>query len=130
MPTTEYRLDLCGRDVTSTVGRAGGWIVDHAMAGWRVTVCIPEGTDARALEVLGADVGPCEKAGPGHHAVHEVSGAASGPGREHVCHQLSAAARAFKANALLAAGLQRAPVDLEDFWLLERREAGRAGPPS
>jgi hypothetical protein len=51
-----YRLDVVAPTVLDAVAFAGGWIYDRVMAGWDVTVLIAADEDARALEILGADV--------------------------------------------------------------------------
>lgn len=49
-----YRLDVVAADVVDVVKYAGGWLFDRAMAGWDVTVLIPDHPDDRPLQVLGA----------------------------------------------------------------------------
>lgn len=38
---------------TEVVRHTGGWLFDHVMAGWDVTVLAPDDGDSRALEILG-----------------------------------------------------------------------------
>lgn len=38
---------------TEIVRQTGGWLFDHVMAGWDVTVLAPDDGDGRALEILG-----------------------------------------------------------------------------
>jgi hypothetical protein len=52
-----YRLDVVGASVADVVRFAGGWLFDRAMAGWDVTVLLPdigERHDDRPLHILGA----------------------------------------------------------------------------
>lgn len=48
-----YRLDVIAVSALDVVQSAGGWLYDRAMAGWRVTVSLPDGRDARCLRILG-----------------------------------------------------------------------------
>lgn len=48
-----YRLDVVAASVADVVQSAGGWLYDRAMAGWEVTVLLPQRGDARALRILG-----------------------------------------------------------------------------
>lgn len=49
-----YRLDVIAVSAVDVVRSAGGWLYDRAMAGWQVTVLLPDGADARSLRILGA----------------------------------------------------------------------------
>jgi hypothetical protein len=51
-----YRLDVVAASAADVVQSAGGWLYDRAMAGWEVTVLLPERCDARALRILGVRV--------------------------------------------------------------------------
>jgi len=51
-----YRLDVIAASVLDVVEAAGGWLFDRRMAGWDVTVLVPEGEDVRALQILGVDI--------------------------------------------------------------------------
>jgi hypothetical protein len=54
-----YRLDVVAGDVVDVVRFAGGWLFDRAMAGWDVTVLLPDladHPDRRPLQILGARV--------------------------------------------------------------------------
>jgi hypothetical protein len=55
-----YRLHVVAASVVDVVKFAGGWLVDRAMAGWDVTVLLPDHQadhpDDRALQILGAQV--------------------------------------------------------------------------
>jgi hypothetical protein len=54
-----YRLDVVATDVVDVVRFAGGWLFDRAMAGWDVTVLLPDladHPDRRPLQILGAQV--------------------------------------------------------------------------
>ncbi|OBH12170.1 hypothetical protein [Mycobacterium sp. E1747] len=48
-----YRLDVIAVSALDVVQSAGGWLYDRAMAGWQVTVLLPDGGDARSLRILG-----------------------------------------------------------------------------
>lgn len=48
-----YRLDVVAASAVDVVQSAGGWLYDRAMAGWEVTVLLPQGRDTRALRILG-----------------------------------------------------------------------------
>src|SRR5579875_2781982 len=48
-----YRLDVVAVDVADVVLSAGGWLFDRAMAGWEVSVLLPEPSDALPLRILG-----------------------------------------------------------------------------
>jgi hypothetical protein len=49
-------LSVMSTDVVDVVRFAGGLIFDRVKLGWRVTVLLPAGEDARPLRILGADV--------------------------------------------------------------------------
>ena len=54
-----YRLDVVATNVVDVVRFAGGWLFDRAMAGWDVTVLLPDladHPDRRPLQILGAQV--------------------------------------------------------------------------
>ena len=55
MPDNRYRLDVIAPNVRDVVKSAGGWLFDHRMAGWDVTVAVWEGGDVRPLQILGVD---------------------------------------------------------------------------
>ncbi|WP_166909352.1 hypothetical protein [Mycobacterium sp. DL440] len=55
MPDTRYRLDVIAPNVLDVVKSAGGWLFDHSMAGWDVTVMVCASGDFRPLHILGAD---------------------------------------------------------------------------
>jgi hypothetical protein len=137
-----YRLDIVSPTVADAVAFAGGWLFDRAMAGWDVTVLIPNtGEDVRPLEILGAtvlDLEPVLESWTDRPHPQTVSVAAGlfendervrrhvrkaldhgltevtlwgdhCPAELHsdvdaVRHELSAAARAFKSQALAAVG--------------------------
>ncbi|MGE2814870.1 hypothetical protein ACQI5H_06955 [Mycobacterium heidelbergense] len=48
-----YRLDVVAASAADVVQSAGGWLYDRVMAGWQVTVLLPEGCDSRSLRILG-----------------------------------------------------------------------------
>ncbi|MCX2934561.1 hypothetical protein ORI20_30290 [Mycobacterium sp. CVI_P3] len=53
-----YRLDVLAGSVADVVEAAGGWLFDRRMAGWDVTVLVPEDEDVHALRILGVDILP------------------------------------------------------------------------
>ena len=48
-----YRLDVIAASAADAVHSAGGWLYDRAMAGWEVTVLLPQSCDSRPLRILG-----------------------------------------------------------------------------
>lgn len=48
-----YRLDVVAASAGDVVQSAGGWLYDRVMAGWQVTVLLPERCDSRSLRILG-----------------------------------------------------------------------------
>ena len=48
-----YRLDVVATSAVDVVQSAGGWLYDRMMAGWEVTVLLPDGLDTRPLRILG-----------------------------------------------------------------------------
>jgi hypothetical protein len=48
-----YRLDVVATSAADVVQSAGGWLYDRVMAGWEVTVLLPDGCDSRSLRILG-----------------------------------------------------------------------------
>jgi len=55
--TNPYRLEVFTSSVHEVVTEAGGWIVDHVLAGWTVTVITDAADDtARAVKILGCQV--------------------------------------------------------------------------
>lgn len=53
---TRYRLDVLAPSVLGAVQSVGGWLFDHAMAGWEVTVLLIDREDSLPLKILGAEV--------------------------------------------------------------------------
>lgn len=96
-----YRVDVVACSVADAVRRAGGWIFDHTMQGWTVNVRVPQPCDSRPLEILGAIVNESRHS---DCVAPQVILQSTGTTRR-VEHRLSGAARVFKAQALLAAGL-------------------------
>ncbi len=119
---TRYELDVIGVDAADLVRSAGGWLFDRAMAGWDVQVTLTEEGDLRPLQILGLRIGQ-RRDQPVALAVAGVLGgqvqtalnrggaevtvwdADRLTGLEPVRYVLSSAARAFKAQALAAVGL-------------------------
>ncbi|OBH39428.1 hypothetical protein A5692_08030 [Mycobacterium sp. E342] len=81
-----YRLDVIAVSALDVVRSAGGWLYDRAMAGWQVTVLLPDGGDARSLRILGVQAVDFEE-----HV------AAAGPGS--MSQSLAVSAEAFAADA-------------------------------
>ena len=79
-----YRLDVVGASAVDVVQSAGGWLYDRVMAGWQVTVLLPQRSDTRPLRILGVTVS---------HLDSEFD--APGPGR----HSLAVSAEAFAGDA-------------------------------
>jgi hypothetical protein len=48
-----YRLDVIAASAADAAHSAGGWLYDRAMAGWEVTVLLPQSCDTRPLRILG-----------------------------------------------------------------------------
>ncbi len=46
-------MTLIASSVTDVVTSAGGWLFDRRMAGWQVTVLVPDRVGERALQILG-----------------------------------------------------------------------------
>jgi hypothetical protein len=57
-----YRLDVVAANALDVVQSAGGWLYDRAMAGWEVTVLLPQGCDTRPLRILGVRAANLEPA--------------------------------------------------------------------
>lgn len=51
---TRYRVVVVAPRAADVVRYAGGWLFDHASAGWEVSVLLSDLEDVRALEILGA----------------------------------------------------------------------------
>ncbi|MGD1172382.1 hypothetical protein ACKUVQ_02855 [Mycobacterium seoulense] len=81
-----YRLDVIAVSALDVVRSAGGWLYDRAMAGWQVTVLLPDGHDARPLRILGVQAADLEE-----------QFAATGPGW--TSQSLAVSAEAFAADA-------------------------------
>ncbi|MGZ4511234.1 MAG: hypothetical protein ACXVX6_03200 [Mycobacterium sp.] len=81
-----YRLDVIAVSALDVVQSAGGWLYDRAMAGWQVTVLLPNGSDARSLRILGVQALDLED-----------QLAAMGPGS--ASQSLAVSAEAFTADA-------------------------------
>lgn len=136
-----YRLDVIAVDVAGLVQAAGGWLYHRVASGWDVHVLVPPEQDRRPLEILGARTADLESQPAGHglavfgdafvtdpqirrqvqqalrHSMTEVvlwgdSWPAEVDRRLGTVHHLpTVAGRAFKRQALVAAGLADAPTD-------------------
>jgi hypothetical protein len=51
-----YRLDVVAASALDVVQSAGGWLYDRVMAGWEVTVLLPNSGDTRSLRILVVNV--------------------------------------------------------------------------
>lgn len=51
-----YRIAIVAPDVIDAVRSVGGWVFDRVMAGWEVTVLVPDLVDPAPLRMLGAIV--------------------------------------------------------------------------
>jgi hypothetical protein len=57
-----YRLDVVAASAADVVQSAGGWLYDRVMAGWEVSVLLPQGCDTHPLRILGVQaLGPEER---------------------------------------------------------------------
>ncbi|UXA07410.1 hypothetical protein KXD96_04535 [Mycobacterium sp. SMC-2] len=83
-----YRLDVIAVSAPDVVRSAGGWLYDRAMAGWQVTVLLPDGSDARSLRILGVQARDLEE---------YFAAAAADPGS--TSESLAVSAEAFTADA-------------------------------
>ncbi|MGV0599364.1 hypothetical protein A5776_12300 [Mycolicibacterium elephantis] len=113
----ECQLDLSTARVADLISVAGGWLCDRALAGWTVTVWVPDRDHIESLSILG--VTARESAAP----VDALAVYGAPPGDvaslrlDVVRHHVSVAARAFKARALLLAGLPVSIAEVETFNL-------------
>ena len=140
-----YRLDVVADSVAEAVRQAGGLMFDRCRAGWQVVVVTTDDAHADALTILGVRAESRGAAGTEvperdrrfRTVVGPLGLFATGPeicadswllwGDEldegptgvlqPVRHQLSAAARAFKGQALRRAGLPLSDAPEERFWL-------------
>ncbi|ORB61192.1 hypothetical protein [Mycolicibacterium tusciae] len=111
-------LDIRAVNVADLISVAGGWLCDCAMAGWTVTVWAPQLEHVQALAILGVAERASEIEPVDALVVDGASRRDLARGRHNwVRHHVSAAARAFKARALLAANIPPRIVDLEMFSL-------------
>jgi hypothetical protein len=58
-PDSRYRLYVAASNVPDLIVLAGGWVADHAMAGWDVTGFVADSQDDRdgqPLRILGAEL--------------------------------------------------------------------------
>ncbi|OHU99136.1 hypothetical protein [Mycobacterium talmoniae] len=129
-----YRLHVIAPTVADAVQHAGGWLFDHVMAGWKVTVALADPVGAEALQILGAAVAALDSGvleeipralavsaelytgdprvrrlvrdAADHPDVEVLLWEAFAAAAEYgvVRYRLGAAARAFKTEALVAAG--------------------------
>ena len=57
---TSYRLIVVASNARQAVVKVGGWLFDHGMLGWKSVVALADGTDARAVHLLGASTAELE----------------------------------------------------------------------
>jgi hypothetical protein len=135
------RLTAIAANPADVIRAAGGWLCDQAMAGWDVSVLTAEPGDPRPVQILGAraydlnailespvEFGPCLQAivvpadlYERDERVRRIASNAvnAGPAEVRlwggdaapVQHELSLAARAFKAQALAAADIHGEEAD-------------------
>lgn len=129
--TVGYRMHVIARDAAELAANAGGLIVDRMMSGWRISAQLTHDGDVRPVRILGAELVdtveaqglPEEKCvlvmGPDAYArvisddggllpagCAEILVWGESPDPTHVFgHNLSAAALAFKTQAVAAAHL-------------------------
>jgi len=146
MRSLRHRLLVVAPDPAQAVRHAGGWLFDQVMAGWDVTVLTADLADSRPLRILGVravdlDDLPADGPAPDLIAVHTEASAYTERVRrlvqaaqgtsdvwlwgeqetrlnalDVIRHTPSAAARAFKSQALAAAGIAaQVPGDDEVF---------------
>ena len=53
-----HTLWVLGATAPSVIDAIGGWLTDRALAGWEITVFLPESQKARSLQILGLTVLP------------------------------------------------------------------------
>lgn len=139
-----YRLQVIAPTAADAAQHAGGWLFDHVMAGWKVVALLADCTDPRPLQILGAEVAALESAMTPEDPddlpeavtvatelytdsrVQRLVRAAGADvlvwdrtpatGQRAIHYRLGAAARAFKAEALAAAGIRRAPLEPEETF--------------
>jgi hypothetical protein len=114
------RLAVVAADVADAVNGAGGLIFDRVTAGWRVEVYLEEQGDERPLRILGVVSHPLPIASndltewPDAVLVAWKDDRSAGSDVL-IEHRLSAAAQAFKAQAMAAAGLTPLTSPIETF---------------
>ncbi|GFG72478.1 hypothetical protein MSEN_41980 [Mycolicibacter senuensis] len=139
------KLEVWAAEPADAVLWAGGLICDRALGGWDVVVLVPNPSDDRALDILGAEIRGRESHSTLPDLANPVVTIRVGsddldetPQVEYyVCgpleldgygfrHRLSAGARAFKAHALRAAGLEAEVATAEMFRPAHTAEAPTA----
>ncbi|MGV9799008.1 hypothetical protein ACWDTP_13235 [Mycobacterium sp. NPDC003449] len=137
---TVYRLHVIARDAADVAAHVAGLICDRVMGGWRVTVALRDNADAGPVRILGATIVDGDDDGTGTGPDDDdrwvlavdadlyrpdddgqssrptevlVWGRSPEPGRTFE-HRLSAAGRAFKAEALAAAGVEVAEIGVTE----------------
>lgn len=105
---------------------------DRSMAGWTVTVRTDDISHRQALLILGAEIRAFEQPAAASETSQTVVAQADRPpeeaarvGLQPVKHRLSSAARAFKAHALRAAGLDSCVEASETLWVSDDPDPDR-----
>ncbi|MGV0743314.1 hypothetical protein [Mycolicibacterium sp. XJ870] len=135
-----YRLHVVAANAADVAAHAAGLIVDRVMGGWRVTAALADPSDTRTLRILGVELldaeaeaelddDRCVLAIDAKRYADAASGDTRGllsqraevlvwggaPETDHSFeHRLSTAGRAFKAQALAAAGFPSPAVGLTE----------------
>lgn len=147
-----YRMHVMARDAAELAANVGGLIVDRTMSGWRVSVQLSQDGDTRPVQILGAELvddatspgSPGEEQcvlvmGPDAYAkvisddgrqlpagCAEILVWGESPDQNHVFgHSLSAAAVAFKSQAVAAAHLPGGEIAIsEAFTSMNAKSSG------
>lgn len=126
---SSYWIDVHCTQVADIVQYAGGWLFDHVMAGWQVTVNVDANQDLKPLQILGIRPQSLVRDGEDVHTevlVWGERGADDGEGTHGLCtarYPLSIAARAFKAHALRAADIQMEADHAVEFFCTSLQDA-------
>ena len=115
-----HLLDVAADDVGDAIAHAGGLMFDLGRAGWHVRVLTDDPAHDRALRILGTrTIAPGSGVTPvsAPHRLQLHWRTPQPAGQLHpVQFRLSAAARTFKAQALLCVGPPRRVDGCEQFW--------------
>lgn len=129
-----YQLDVVAESVAEALQQAGGLMCDRSLAGWTVAVRTDDVSHPQALMILGAEIRAIEQPAATTcwceqdrqtvvaQADRPPEETASNVRLQPVTHRLSAAARAFKAHALRAAGIDSGVETSETLWASEHQD--------